>query len=386
MSKKIVHICLNSLFTDGWSYQDQMLSKYHRKMGYDVTVITSHWVFDDKGEVVWDNRDAYINEDGVKIIRLKMKGKDNYSRKLLHFQKFYETIRSEYPDIFFVHGVNFLDMSVLVKYIDSNPDVRVYVDNHGDYSNSGKNFISKYILHSIIWRHYAKLIIPYAKKFYGVTPSRVDFLVDMYKTPADRTELLVMGVDDDDVETALSPSTKSEIRRRYNIDDDDFLIITGGKIDLFKKQTINLMEAVNRLQNKKIKLIVFGSVVNELKAAVESQISDRCQYIGWIDSKETLNYYGAADLVVFPGRHSVFWEQVVGIGKPMICKYWEGTTHVDLGGNVKFLYKDTPEELTDVLNEVINSKEEYLKMKQIAETKGMQTFSYSEIAKRSIEG
>ncbi|MBO5618347.1 MAG: glycosyltransferase, partial [Pseudobutyrivibrio sp.] len=166
---------------------------------------------------------------------------------------------------------------------------------------------------------------------------------------------------------------------------DDILVMTGGKIDLAKTQTITLMEAINSLDNPKIKLIVFGSVVDELKDALEAQLSDKCQYIGWIDSAKTLNYYGAADLVVFPGRHSVFWEQVVGIGKPMICKYWDGTTHVDLGGNVKFLYKDTEEELVEAIQSVLGNRQEYDRMTAIAKEKGMKEFAYSNIAKRSIE-
>lgn len=385
-NQKIVHICLNSLFTDGWSYQDQLLSKYHKKMGLDVTVLTSHWVNDDKGNVVWDDRNEYINGDGVKVVRLKMKGKDDYSRKLVYFQNFYETLEKEHPNILFIHGVNFKDVSFVVRYLDKTPGVIVYVDNHADFSNSATNWVSKNILHKIVWKHYSKILEPYVKKFYGVTPSRVEFFKDMYGTPADRTELLVMGVDDEDVPKALSQENRAEIRHKYGIADDDILVITGGKIDLAKKQTITLMEAINQLDNPKVKLIVFGSVVDELKAALNARISDRCQYIGWIDSSETLNYYGAADLVVFPGRHSVFWEQVVGIGKPMICKYWDGTTHVDLGGNVKFLYHDTKEELLEVIGQVLGDNEEYNKMKEVAVTKGMQTFSYSEIAKRSIEG
>lgn len=386
IKRKIVHICLNSLFTDGWSYQDQLLSKYHKKMGLDVTVLTSHWVNDDKGNIVWDDRDEYINGDGVKVVRLKMKGKDDYSRKLVYFQSFYETLEKEHPNILFIHGVNFKDVSFVVRYLDKNPGVIVYVDNHADFSNSATNWVSKNILHKIVWKHYSKLLEPYVKKFYGVTPSRVEFFKDMYGTPAGRTELLVMGVDDEDVPKALSQENRAEIRHKYGIADDDILVITGGKIDLAKKQTITLMEAINQLDNPKVKLIVFGSVVDELKDALNARISERCKYIGWIDSSETLNYYGAADLVVFPGRHSVFWEQVVGIGKPMICKYWDGTTHVDLGGNVKFLYHDTKEELLEVIGQVLGDNEEYNKMKEVAVTKGMQTFSYSEIAKRSIEG
>ncbi len=384
VNKKIVHISLNSLFTDGWSYQDQLLTKYHKKMGMDVTDITSHWVNDDKGNVVWDDRCEYVNGDGVKVIRLSMKGKDEFTKKLKRYEGLTQTLEKEQPDILFLHSVSFQDITVVVDYVKKHPEVTVYADNHADFSNSATNFVSKNILHKIVWKHYAKKLVPYTTKFYGVMPARVDFLREVYGLPEEKLELLVMGVDDDEVPKALAKETRSEIRKQYGIAEDDILIITGGKIDMAKRQTVTLMKTVNKLANPKIKLIVFGSVVDELKDAVNEQCSDNCQYIGWIDSNRTLEYYGSADLVVFPGRHSVFWEQVVGIGKPMICKYWNGTTHVDLGGNVKFLYEDTEEELEKVITSVLNSPEEYNNMKQIAETKGMRAFSYSQIAKQSM--
>ena len=57
---------------------------------------------------------------------------------------------------------------------------------------------------------------------------------------------------------------------------------------------------------------------------------------------------------------------------------------MDLGGNVRFLYKDTAEETEAVICQVLE-KETYEKMKAIAEEKGIETFAYSQIAKRSIE-
>ena len=112
-------------------------------------------------------------------------------------------------------------------------------------------------------------------------------------------------------------------------------------------------------------------------------MSPYSQYIGWVQSDHTDKYYTASDLVVFPGRHSVFWEQVAGLGKPMICKSWDGTKHVDLGGNVIFLEKDSVDEIFGIIKKLTVNKEEYEKMKHMAE-EGMTTFSYSDIAKRSI--
>ena len=37
-------------------------------------------------------------------------------------------------------------------------------------------------------------------------------------------------------------------------------------------------------------------------------------------SKDSYDYFEASDLVVFPGCHSVMWEQVTGQGKPMLVK------------------------------------------------------------------
>ena len=111
----------------------------------------------------------------------------------------------------------------------------------------------------------------------------------------------------------------------------------------------------------------------------------KVQYIGWVDASQSYDLFAAADLVVFPGRHSVFWEQVTGQGIPMIVKDWPGTHHVDLGGNVLFLHEDSAKEIEEKIRQVAFDKEYYSKMKKVAEKKGMQVFSYREIAKRAIE-
>ena len=382
---RITHLCLGCFFPDGYSYQENMLPKYHKKLGHDVSVVASLQTFDKNGNVSYmDKASEYRNEYDIPVQRLDYKAPLKVYRKLKRFIGTYEAIEKTNPDILFIHGCQFMDMDVVVKYLKKHPNVTVYVDNHADFSNSAKNWASFTFLHKILWKHCAHIINPYTKKFYGVLPARVDFLKNVYGLPADKVELLVMGVDDEKVEAALKPEVRKEIREKYRIADDDFLIITGGKIDNFKKQILYLMEAVNKLQNEKVKLIVFGSVIPELKEKVEGLVSPFTQYIGWVQSDQTDKYYAASDLVVFPGRHSVFWEQVAGLGKPMLCKAWDGTKHVDLGGNVVFLEKDSSDEIYEIVKDLVNNPEKYQKMKDVAEREGMRTFSYSDIAKRSI--
>ena len=383
---KIVHLCLCSFFPDYYSYQENLLPKYHKKLGYDVEVIASTQSFDEHGKVCFlDNTGTYQNEYDIKVTRLPYKSSNKIWKKLRRYIGTYDAIKNAAPDILFIHGGQFLDIDQVVKYLKDHPEVTVYVDNHADFSNSATNWISKNILHKIIWKRAEHKIEPYTKKFYGVLPVRVDFLKDVYGLPAEKCELLVMGADDDLVEKAKNSGAREKIRSKYGIKDDDFLVMTGGKIDPWKTQTLLLMQAVKNINRDNLRLIVFGSVTQELSEQVKSLADgDKVQYIGWITSKDTYDYFEAADLVVFPGRHSVMWEQVTGQGKPMIVKDWPGTHHVDLGGNVIFLSKDSVEEIQEKIELVLEDLNIYNKMCDVANKSGMQHFSYKNIAGRSI--
>lgn len=384
--EKIVHVMLCGPVNDSWNYQDNMLTKYHKKMGYEVTMITSQWIWDECGKLKKTSKTRYVNADGVNVIRLPILHNDDFGRKLKRYKGLYETIEFEKPNILFVHGISALDNTNIAKYCKKHPNVVMYVDSHTDFSNSATNILSRYILHGVIWRSVAQVLNPYTKKFYGVLPARVDFLTQIYHLPIDKCELLVMGADDDRVEEASQSQIRKNIREKYGIRDDEFLIMTGGKIDEWKTQTLLLMEAVKQINDNKIKLIVFGSIADKLKEKVEALVDGKkIQYIGWINAVDSYSYFSAADLVVFPGRHSVFWEQVVGQGIPMLCKYWEGTTHVDIGGNVDFLYEDSVDEIKCKIVGIVENTEHYNQMRAVAIQKGMEVFSYKLISERAIK-
>lgn len=378
---KIVHISISGDYTDGLGYQDNIITKYHVKLGYKVTLIASEWQRDKDGSLKKCKKSGYVNNDGVKVIRLPLKGRDNINKRIRVYNGLFDTLESERPDIIFHHGCQSVEATTVIKYMKKHPDVKLFVDNHSDFSNSASNWVSKNIQHKILWRHYAQKMCPYVQMFWGVLPARVDFLVDLYHLPKEKVKLLVMGADDELVEAAANPEVKQAIREQYGIAENDFLIMNGGKIDQWKKQTLLLMDAVNEINDSKIKLIVFGSVTPELKDEVEKRCSDKVQYIGWVQSDESYKYFASCDLAVFPGRHSVFWEQVAGQGIPMIVKYWEGTTHVDCGGNVLFIMNDDKDEIREKIK---SSRKNYSNMKSIA-LQSSNRFRYTSIAARSIE-
>ena len=384
---KVLHLCLGCFFPDNYSYQENMLPKFHKELGYEVEVIASLQTFDSRGKVTYlDVAKTYRNEYDIKVTRLRYKKPEALYHKLKRYIGTYQALDRVNPDVIFIHGCQFLDMDIVVSYLKTHPGKKVYVDNHCDYSNSATNLLSKYILHKLLWKHAAQIIEPYTVKFYGVLPARVDWLINMYKLPKNKCELLVMGADDEEVQRANTEENKQKVRQKLGFSADDFVIVTGGKIDTWKTQTLLLMEAVSQLNKPNVKLLIFGPVAYEIKKDFEIKFDNRImKYISWADTSASYDYFAIANLAVFPGRHSVYWEQVAGLGIPMLCKYWDGTTHIDLGGNVEFLKEDSAVEIQEKIEELLECPKKYKNMKEVAIDKGIETFSYKKIAERAIQ-
>lgn len=380
---KITHLCLACFFPDGYSYQENLLPKFHKRLGYEVEVIASLLTFGSNGEQAYMNHcDTYINENGIKVVRLDYRLDNKVSKKLQLFRGLYAALENSEPDILFIHGCQFLDIKQVVKYLKNNPGIEVYVDNHADYSNSATNLISKYILHRIIWRHCAQLIEPFTTKFWGVLPARVDFLTENYGLPSEKCSLLVMGADDDEVARASGAASIMATRNRLDLQTKDFVIVTGGKFDESKCQILALMDAVAEIGGN-VKLLIFGPVASSLKVAFDKRLQeDRIIYLPWASTSESYDYFAIADLIVFPGRHSVYWEQAAAMGKPLLVKRWAGTTHIDCGGNVAYTSGDDAVALANDLASLMEI-EMLESMKRNAD-RAKVVFLYSGIAKRSI--
>ncbi|CDZ94623.1 glycosyltransferase family 4 protein [Pseudomonas saudiphocaensis] len=377
---KILHLCLASFYIDNASYQENLLPRYHKRLGYEVEILASPDVFDVNGKLIISEAPrCYFNEDGIKVRRLRYVH-NLVDHKLKRFKGVYESLKEFEPDVLFIHGCQFLDMFSVVRYLKNN-SAKVFVDNHADFSNSGRSFISKYLLHRVVWRACAQAILPFVERFYGVLPSRVDFLSSEYKVPLDKIELLLMGADDDCL--SFPRSIIDRLRARFSLSSDAFLIVTGGKIDNAKLEVLELMRAVAEFEGR-VKLIVFGSVLPEIKDKFDCLLNEHVIYAGWVTPEESFHFFELADLVVFPGRHSVFWEQVVAQKKPMLVKYWPGSAHIDLGGNVIFLERSDFKEIKGCLENILEDACFFSKMKASARSDESEKFLYSNIARQSL--
>lgn len=384
---RITHLCLACFFPDGYSYQENMLPKYHKKLGHEVSVIASLQTYDKDGHLKYmDGPKEYLNEYGIPVYRLCYQKPEMICKKVKRYVGTYDALEKTDPEILFIHGCQFMDVAEVVRYKKKHPNLKVFVDNHADYKNSAKSFISKQIMHGILWKAEARKLLSITEKFYGVLPARVDFLKDVYRLPDNKVDLLCIGADDEFVLKYSSTEARTKTRTRYGYSDDDFVIITGGKINSNRPETLELMKTVINCSKPKLKLLIFGVVEATYKPIFdELSKNDKIDFIGWLSPEETYENIAASDLVVFPGLHSVMWEQAVAQGIPCLFRKIPGFDHVDIGGNAYFCEDVSERGLSNALNHILGDKTRYEKMKKAANKSERKQFYYSEIARRCIE-
>lgn len=384
---KILHCCLAAFYIDDFSYQENILPKMHKLQGHDVAILASTETYVTHTKLGYLEPAEYKTREGIPIKRLPyIKWMPHrIARKLRLYKGVYNFLISCKPDIIFLHDCQFLSIASIVRYAKKNKDVRIYVDGHADVTNSARNWVSYHILHKVIYRYCAKLIEPYAKKFYGTLPSRVDFMVDVYGIAANKVELLVMGVDDMVIANIKKEEVRRTVREQYHLKESDFVIVSGGKINKLKN-IHKLVQAVAELGRNDIKLLLFGSFDEYAQKEISKfEKNPSIINIGWIQSEDVYKYLFASDLAFFPGTHSVLWEQAVGAGLPAVFKKNKGQDHCDVGGNCKFIDSADVEDIKRIISEICDDKEVLIALKRNAEEKGAKKFSYFEIAKQAIE-
>lgn len=379
---RIVHVIIANFYKEGYGYQENILPAKHKELGLETYVVTTNDQYP-LGR-------HYINKDGIDVTCLEVN--DSFFTKKRYLCLFvnktvglFSYLDGIKPDIIFLHGLQAIDSLIVYRWCKKNPKVKLYVDQHADYYNTPITKFSTRLYHKVVFGYIAKTLSKYAVKFWGVTPWRVDYLQKVYGLAPEKTDLLVMGGDENLIDWKNRQQVRAEIREKCNIPKEAFLLVTGGKIDQAKNIHL-LCEAAFSLKDKNVYLIVFGSLLDDMKNYSNSLYHKNVRYIGWIDSRDVYPYFLASDLAVFPGTHSVLWEQALASGIPGLFKDWDGGfNHIDCGGNALLIKDISIDTLVKEIDLIVEDTAKYRAMRDAAENTARKEFSYMEIAKRSID-
>ena len=382
---KILHCCLANFFIDGYSYQENIIPKFNRVDGHTVKILASTETYLERTTLGYTTPGTYLTPEGIEVTRLPYLQTLPFS--LVKKLRIYEGVRKQLedfsPDLIFVHGPQFVDARKITAYAKSNPGVRVVVDNHSDFINSGRSLLSKHVLHKIIYRWCAQKLDEVADTFYGVLPNRVAFLRDVYKVSADKLRFLPLGADLSKIDLDQREAIRQQVRADLKISADKVVLISGGRLDARKKMN-ELVCATKQLARKNVHLILFGEPVAEMEDQYEEwQSISNVTLPGWLNAEEVYRYLVAADIIVSPATHSVLWEQSTGVGLPGIFKRIPEMEHIDLGGNCLYLETGDCAEIVSLVENIMQSGK-LEAMKEVALAKGIAHFSYEKIARSAI--
>lgn len=311
-------------YNETLEYQENLLTKYYTKHKHEVTVITSTFesVFD-----YYDNKHdkkapmKVYYDNGAKIIKLPYAF--NILNKLRKYTSIKQILIEEKPDLIYVHDI-MLNILEARDYVKKNPNCKMIMDYHADYSNSANGWVSLNILHKVFRkRFYLDPAMKYLSKIFPIVPASTRFLNEVYQVPLEKMDLLPLGADTDYGESVKSNKEGEKIREKFNIPTDHVVIFSGGKLQGPKKTEL-LIEAFLKINRDDLHLIIIGEASkldqeykdNLLKLANNHP---RIYFIGWLKSAEVYKYLDASDLAVFPASQSILWQQAISMGLPLIA-------------------------------------------------------------------
>lgn len=370
---KIIHV--HQFFNDGYAYQENILPKYQQKMGETVALITSEY-----GNSFNDRQAPKLGEyesDGFRIKRIPTKLK--FTDRFVIFKNLYGALESEAPDYIYHHSPCAFSLITCKKYIRNHPNTKLFVDNHADWTISGRNKLWLSFYYRFLWRLINASVKRYVTLYFGVTPGRCSFLEKELKIPKEKIRLLPIGADTDEV-CSLEKITKAELAAKYNLDPEKTWVVSGGKMSKTKK-TDRLIEAFKKANLQNSQLLLFGKFEEE--SYFLNKLDDNVKFLGWLSHKETLQLMRVSDLGVWNSQHTTLIEDAIAAELPLILRYYCSTAHL-IKNNGLYLYGPEEQELREALAKTITGKNvlKSLKLGAVAQAK---TLSYNEIARETIE-
>jgi glycosyltransferase involved in cell wall biosynthesis len=357
---RIVH--WDEMFHPLFGYQINILPKFQVQQGHEVIIVTSesierHPTFSGFGNStnIKEEDGKYTEKFGVKIIRLPIYGV--ISGRVIYKKGYINKIKELNPDIVMCHTNDTLSsIRIAQKYKKIN--VPIVFDNHM-LEMASKNPLSKY------FRLYFKIFVtPIIKKnkLIVIRTQDDDYVNKHLGIPKELTPFISFGSDT----TIFYPNStkKLEFRKKYNIREDDFVIIYAGKLTEDKGGMLLAQAFKEKFDTRKnIVLIVVGNCRSPYELEVEKAFGESENRIIRFPTQSYVDlpmFYQMADLSVFAKQCSLSFYDVQACALPVILE--NNNVNVDrLGYNNGYTFEvDNIEDFREKVKKISElDREEY---------------------------
>ncbi len=317
---RILHLCLACFYIDSYSYQENVLPRVNHEDGNEVLIIASTETYADNRTLGYVEPNRYMTEFGVPIIRLPyaLIGPMSIRAKLRKYKGLYEEIDKFSPDVIMSHDLCYWSVTDVVDYVKRHKNVRLYADTHTAAYNSGQNWVSLNILHRVLYKHWIQKAVPYVSKYFYIGQGEKLFSSQIYKVPESKMEFYPIGgfpLGDDTYN-----QYRSLTRKELGLHDGQLLLVHSGKMN-GRKKTIDLIKAFQTVKDLDAKLVIFGSVGEDIKYEFDGLVKDddRIEFLGWKNADELQRILCAGDLYLQPGSVSATMQNAICCRCPILA-------------------------------------------------------------------
>ncbi|MBY0245758.1 MAG: glycosyltransferase family 4 protein [Sphingobacteriaceae bacterium] len=325
MKNKFHILHFEDFFHPDAGYQVNTLSLAQAREGYKVTIVTSEllhiprFLTDFFGVENIQERDSlFTHRTGVNIVRYPLFG--FYSGRAIFKFGIFDLVKKLNPSVLFLHG-NDTFMGIMFLLRLKLFDFPFVLDNHM-LEMASKNKFNK-----IFRFFYRKIITPIILKN-NIPVIRLvnsDYVDKCLGIPLNKTTLINFGTD---LEHFCSNAVLRNIaRQKYNILDDEFVILSVGKLDeskggMFLAKSVKHKISVNN--HKKITFLVVGnSTIDDYGSLVEAIFTESENRVIRLKTQSYLDLvtiYQASDLALFPKQCSMSFFEAQACMLPVLLE------------------------------------------------------------------
>jgi len=218
--------------------------------------------------------------------------------------------------------------------------------------------------------------------------------------PAEKIRVVYNGVDPEKYNLSqISAEKVREIRQRYELKDDDLMVLFLGRLVWVKgvdKLIAAMSHVLQKIPNAKLVVVGLGDMQDYLSRLAQNlRLQDHVKFrFEFIPEEERIAHYAACDVATFPSVYEPFgivaleamsMEKPVVVGASGVSGMREIVVHT---GQEQCGFHVNPNDPTDIAWGIINSLQDPQKRLQLGQNgrkRVLKEFSWDEIAKRTIQ-
>ena len=373
----IVHIGLACHYTEGMTYQDNIIPDINCKDGHTVSYISDVYHFEN-GKLIRGQEEDRILPSSLHLIRLDYDKviSDRVSIKIIKCNRLRDILEKLQPEVILYHGLGGYALTTVAEYTNRHPNITFYADSHANFNNSSKTFLSK-LFNKCIHGIFIKKALPYISKVFYLSIAEKYYLQKMYHIDEDKLECLPLG--GTVFELGEKRICKERLLRQLELPKECILYGHSGKLEKEKK-TAELIRAFTSIDDERQYLIIFGSIPETNKEIISLVNSNpRIIFLGWQNGKKLFELLLAIDMYCQPGTCSATFQNAICCGCAVMAYPYK--IYEDLINNNGYFVK-TEKDMREIFLEISKNPKILESMKEKSHNLAIDCLDYVKIAAR----